>query len=573
MNTNTQKASFSISMAKKITLLLLILWVSPPLMVAGQPISKDIERWEKGEEIFRTRGCSSCHIPPEGLDAGKFAPPLNGLIGKLKNKKWLPLWLLSPQKIRPVTMMPDFRMDASTAHDVSVFLLSLPDPHEYEGLDISRASAEKGKHLFTYRGCRACHTITHDSGEKIRRIPALNDAGIKLRPEWVQLELLSPRAYNPDARIPLLDVSYTETLDIIAFLNKLIKGVEQTATVPLSFSQNNIEKGRVHIKEYGCYACHPVKGFEEEPPPGRNLTKLSKNQSVKQILTSLNIPTGVKIKKMPAFRFSGEEIEALANYIVNRQTEFFVLNTARENKFQKAIKEGKHIMIDYGCGNCHMLEPDTPPPVSKMLDHRYNVPPTLVGEGAKVQSPWLTDYLAKPFPMRIWMSIRMPFFYLNEIETEKISNLFLSLAGSDPSIKKAYQLPFAPDQIDNEEQAMGRYRFQRDRCMQCHPMNLNDGIPEDLEKDDIAIDLILTKTRLRYEWVRNFLKNPDQFAGPDTRMPFIYFTPEGKPKVSDASKWLDRVARFLYFIDNIPPEDLIAKPQAHEIIDWQWMNE
>jgi hypothetical protein len=48
-------------------------------------------------------------------------------------------------------------------------------------------------------------------------------------------------------------------------------------------------------------------------------------------------------------------------------------------------------------------------------------------------------------------------------------------------------------------------------------------------------------------------------------MPFIYFTPEGFPKVTDASLWLERVAKALYLMKTLPEEESTAN--TREVID------
>lgn len=532
------------------------------------------EVFNSGERLFRTRGCVACH-PMETTDKTKdhrntapvrrkFAPPLKGIHGKLKSQRWLPSWLLAPRRIRPGTMMPDFQMTPSVACDISAFLWSLNAPHSYAALNLSTGSAAKGQHLFTYRGCRACHLTNYDKDAEISRIPSLNDAGIKLRPDWTLLELEQPRAYNPDARIPLLDVTKEDTVDIIAYLNTLGMGENYFSAECPDGSTRGLAQGRHRVEYYGCHACHSIDGFAEAAPPGaplgaRGLWKAGSGQKPWQTLRRQMLPARrtseeANLLRMPLFHLSEKEIQALVTFLMKTQADAPEGRHVQQSKTQRFTEAGEDLLAAYNCRHCHMLRPGTPPHISTLIDRAHLLPPRLVEEGMKVQPQWLVKYLKKPFFMRIWMSMRMPYFYLGYDEAETLARFFQAGSGLAADGALTYRLPIDVRPISAEEQELGRYRFHHDRCIQCHPTNLNQALPNGVAIDDLAINLTLTKTRLRYEWVREFLRNPDRFAGPDTRMPFIYFTPEGQPKVSDASQWLGRVARYLFLIDTLPVE-------------------
>jgi hypothetical protein len=128
-------------------------------------------------------------------------------------------------------------------------------------------------------------------------------------------------------------------------------------------------------------------------------------------------------------------------------------------------------------------------------------------------------------------------------------------------------MPIKRDDIPQIEIDMGEYRLQFDKCMQCHPVSIEDGLPEDVELEDLSIDLMLSKERLRFEWIKNFLKNPDKYAGAGTKMPYVYYTPEGAPKVIDADMWIDYVSRYLMIMDKVP-EPLKEEEPEEEEFDW-----
>jgi hypothetical protein len=114
---------------------------------------------------------------------------------------------------------------------------------------------------------------------------------------------------------------------------------------------------------------------------------------------------------------------------------------------------------------------------------------------------------------------------------------------------------------------MGEYRVVADKCMQCHPVSLDEELPEDVALEDLSINLMLSKSRLRPEWIKNFMRDPDKYAGAGTKMPYIFYTPDGAPKVSDAKMWIEYVTNYLMLMEEIPqapPEE----EEPEEEFDW-----
>ncbi|MDY6822334.1 MAG: c-type cytochrome [Thermodesulfobacteriota bacterium] len=525
-----------------------------------------------GEHLFNSRGCAACHSP--GQADKKFAPPLNGISEKLKDKRWLPAWLQGPRSIRPGTMMPDFGMSSEKACRIATFLLSLTasSSHHYKKPDISDTSAQRGAHYFTYRGCRACHITDPHPDDPARRIPSLNDAGTKLRPAWVLMELEDPRAYNPDARIPLIDATDEEVRHIMAYLDTLTLDSGRLPPLCTGDTQRYAEEGRDFVEMDGCFACHPINGFDHTPPPAGNITpQLKKSVSphpwedLAAILTPAPEKEGSSNRRMPVFHLTDDEIKALVTFFMNAPVSADKDRFLAKRLKQRVGHEGEWLVYDYGCRNCHSVDPGETPHVATVIERNHLLPPRLVGEGEKVQPQWLVHYLDQPSTMRIWMTMSMPYFYFPKQETRALVRYFRQASGFDPEPLPDYQLPFDIQDMDSREKALGIYRFQHDRCAQCHPAGMDQELPENVSVDDLAIDLLMVKDRLRYEWVLNFLRNPDQFAGDDTRMPFIYFKPGGIPKVPDAGRWMKRVARALYHMETLPEPD--DSKNTREVID------
>ena len=55
------------------------------------------------------------------------------------------------------------------------------------------------------------------------------------------------------------------------------------------------------------------------------------------------------------------------------------------------------------------------------------VPPPLVGEGRKVQTEWLHDFLLDPFPIRPAVVLRMPRFNMSSQEAQRLVDFFAAV--------------------------------------------------------------------------------------------------------------------------------------------------
>ena len=56
---------------------------------------------------------------------------------------------------------------------------------------------------------------------------------------------------------------------------------------------------------------------------------------------------------------------------------------------------------------------------------------------------------------------------------------------------------------------------------------------------------MLAKTRLRPEWFADFMARPKQIAGNDTRMPTVFYTVDGVPKVEHPQQDIDDIVAYV----------------------------
>lgn len=546
------------------------------------------EEMEAGRVIFAKYGCYGCHDAIGFDEPPKFGPPLEGLKDKLSGERWMLSWLHAPEKMRPDTLMPAFVLTDDEIRDITAFTLSLDSGKTYPNVDLSAASAKGGETLFTDLGCKACHSPERERGSLTRRVPNLSDAGTKLNPDWVFEYLNDPRAHNPETRMPTLTITEDDRKSLTAYLMSLKESADVVEAETLSVEGASRENGEKLTQLHGCYGCHAVTAFEEAPSPGVEVAEVAHKEldelpfgysTVERtkwdwIRNKTEDPKLYETEdtplKMPRSVFEEGELDALTTfYLSNDRLHLPGKYMMAATEAQRYGQAGEWIVTENNCRGCHMFEENVKPRIDEFTPLKTYVPPRLVGEGEKVQPQWAFEYLSNPNQMRPWLKMRMPNFSFTYEQAETLIDYFSVVAESAEDARAPYvHLPRREDMVDIEVE-MGEYRVVFDKCMQCHPISLDEELPEDVELEDLSINLMLSKTRLRPEWIKNFLRDPDKYAGAGTKMPYVFYTPDGAPKVSDARMWIDYVTNYLMVMEDIPQAPVEEKPEEEEEgLDW-----
>jgi cytochrome c2 len=132
-----------------------------------------------------------------------------------------------------------------------------------------------------------------------------------------------------------------------------------------------------------------------------------------------------------------------------------------------------------------------------------------VGEGSRVQTPWLHSFLKDPSnKIRPWLTLRMPTFDFTEEQANTVTHFFASL--------DRVPYPYEPKpQLVAADVAAGRDLFTRWQCVKCHVVA---GKLPNQDPANMAPDLANVPQRLRADWLALWLKDP-QKVQPGTRMP------------------------------------------------------
>ncbi len=194
-------------------------------------------------------------------------------------------------------------------------------------------------------------------------------------------------------------------------------------------------------------------------------------------------------------------------------------------------------MVQYNCRGCHRIE-GRGGAIAEHLERKTFAPPTLEGEGARVQTSWLVQFLQRPTALRPWLGIRMADYGLSEAQARALAAYFAALAG----------IPAANEprpKVSADTAARGSRRLAHFKCAQCHPASADSPLLQDVDPEDLSISLTLAKRRLRPSWIREFLARPKAIVGTYTRMPTVFYTVDGTPKVDHPEQDIEAITAYL----------------------------
>ncbi len=89
---------------------------------------------ERGGEAIRAYGCGACHhIPGIRQATGRVGPKLEDFVHQMYIAGVLPNtpenltdWIQHPQRINPLTAMPDLKVTEQEARDMAAYIYSVP---------------------------------------------------------------------------------------------------------------------------------------------------------------------------------------------------------------------------------------------------------------------------------------------------------------------------------------------------------------------------------------------------------------------------------------------------------------
>src|SRR5215471_16605100 len=463
---------------------------------------------DRGKEAFETRGCMACHSMGEGgaKQGGTFSANLSRE-GEKANYDYIARWVHNPRQ-RSAPYCPFEKKDL-TAED-----------YQRKGLP----------YVFDLE-----HSKCPNDGHEL------------------QVQQMTP--------MPSLRLTEDEARDIATYLMTRKRDNFTYANADYMDDPKLKAKGLFLVKNYGCAGCHEIAGLEEEQRIGTELTKegskplerldfaLQGHEAQREgwythkgffehKLADPAVYDKGKEKakldrlKMPNFNLSKPEIDALTTFL-----EGSVDATVPARYFynpvgqQQDVIEGWWVIRKYNCMGCHKVHVGQLTTFDTMTryqdpDWKDQRPPTLIGEGARVNPEWLMRFLNNPAlsesdtnrdGVRQYLKARMPTFSFSDGEIRKIVRFFEALS---------YQAqPFIAEKLDplsEQERTMARQLFSSEGapCLKCH-------MTGDAKHDSKATapNFTVAKDRLKPGWTRRWILDP-ALMSPGTAMPSGLFRHE-----------------------------------------------
>ncbi len=555
--------------------------------LAGAPVIS------RGRQLFHELGCGGCHLTGLPQPEPKRGPSLRHVAAKLQ-PGYLLAWIRAPQVRRPHHRMPQFWPEA--AHDpqaaaqrdreslaIAAYALSVSEPlplaEHAPPVDPQRAAA--GQRLFDRVGCRGCHMIDGGAGDLVRIreekpaaagdaaawdsfggdadapaaatavtapaaidfAPALGELAARVQPGFVYAWLLDPAQYWPDATMPTPRLTPSEAHAVASWLLSLATTAPPPPPPELAGAIDPAlaQAGKQLVARYGCFGCHDIGGFAEEPRPGPDLTDFATKDPRDLVFGASPPPlpqrtwtrfTEAKLRApralatpdtplvMPHWPLPPDDVTALAVFLRGLRAtplpEAYRYQPPRATERQLA----EQVLAERGCQQCHKLDAQ-PPAIARYYDDAHLAPPQLVGAGARLRPQWLFDYLLQPGALRPWLEARMPQFRLSPPQAAAVAALLAERAGLPPGPR-----PLAVPPLTVERAHVGAALFERLRCVTCHQLQAGEGVAS----AQLAPDLALARQRLDPAWVRKFLEDPAKML-PGTHMP--QFFPDGQTPAAD----------------------------------------
>ena len=567
---------------------------------AGQTTIKGAEKLNLGLSLIERAGCYGCHEIDAYQDLGARGPSLARVKDKL-TEDWAFRWIEDPKEFRATAWMPSFFGQSNNStpellarseqeiHAMVSYLWDRSDGYRMAAVPAG-GNAARGEELVASVGCLACHQLP-DSQEPatdrdaLRRQFGPNLAGIgsKTTARWIYNWLLDPASYHAETRMPDMRLTEQEAADVTAYLvsfrndaypppppvdEELVGQIvfdflaktappsvarEQAAAMDLGAQLNYA--GERLIRQYGCFGCHEIPGFEGAKPIGTELTAIGAKPLHQFDFGFLHIehsryawwtqkmsdPRSFDrhkelapdaLLRMPNFGFTDQQVEAVVTALAGfTEADADLTRIVPRTPENLAIERGQQLVRTNNCQACHVIEGEggsIAPTVTDWLQ-RYRgqgaaaaqaatdgyVPPNLIGEGAKVRTDWLFEFLHDPSEIRPWLAARMPTFGFTAGEINDLARYFSALDGQEFPFTERVEPALTAEELAAAQELFSPRFFN---CTTCH---IQAGVTPAGGEERWAPDFALAAERLKPQWIIDWIADPQALL-PGTRMPSFY---------------------------------------------------
>jgi len=172
----------------------------------------------------------------------------------------------------------------------------------------------QGKKTWQSKNCINCHTIL---GNGAYYAPDLTKTAQKRDKDWLKSFLQNPAEIRPGTAMAGVKLTEQEAENMIALLN-WVSGVDTNGWPPepvMSLNSESMDSGKNIFVSDGCAGCHAING--EGGTAGPDLSDISDRRDAEWLKQFITNPQNVKKDaKMPSSDLSGDELNALVDYLV-----------------------------------------------------------------------------------------------------------------------------------------------------------------------------------------------------------------------------------------------------------------
>lgn len=520
----------------------------------GQRIRRELTSELAGLVLIDKLNCVACHESSADSTASLSRAPDLKWSTEWLNPTHLAEFIAEPQQAKPGATMPHMMSHlAPTARKESAeaivqYLASLSGNKFQNPVSVESEAGDVGRgfDLFHTVGCVACHSPRNDLAIEASLTDSI-PLGVltnKYNHTGLTSFLENPHAARPAGRMPNMQLTHREALDVSAYLLQS-NADSQNKTPAWKADATLVEKGKLLFKELNCAKCHT--GIVDVAKAAANFTSLQ----------NLNPDAG-----------------CLADNPQDSIPKFELTATDRQD-IRSALKPGSTpltsdqqidvTLTTFNCTACHSRNDLGGVTSAKRLHFQTTnlnlgeqgrIPPTLTGVGAKLKSKWMRDVLVKHRSIRPYMKTRMP-----QYGEQNIGHLIDLFQSTD----KLSETQFAKfdDQKAMRKTGLELAGSKGLNCVACHTYQykISDTMP--------AVDLTEMAERLKKDWFHQYMLDPQLFS-PNTVMPS--FWPNGKairPDIAGEPK-LQVEALWQYLLDGrqaSAPRGVIREPLEVVVTD------
>ena len=473
----------------------------------------------QGREILARYGCVRCHaikLPDGSAEQPTDEPPPLTHIADKTTREWIYAWLKDPKSYAASATMPNFLLSDDDARDISAFLIANSVAESGDTATLKVASATNadptaGASLYGESFCASCHATQNAAGNLVGGDlgPELTAVGTKVKPEWLTAWLRDPKTYDGATSMPHYRFTDQQLALLSGFLESktnsdLLANVHLDAATP-----EQLAHGKQLVEEYGCAACHEIRGVSRPDNYGPELSRVGSKPVAQLVFTTGMAETlpaylSNKIERprsfgpglhMPQYTFTPAQVDALTTALLSLTDRSYTLPAkmriaaVQQTAYEPAGRAG-HLMTDLNCMACHRIN-----------GHGGDMAPDLTWEGSSVQKQWLDAFLKNPNTLRPALIRRMPRFNLTDEERATLTDYMMTVYQNPTIDRDAMPLRgYLPAMVEHgRELFYGKYA-----CQSCHMVDPAQ------DKGYIGPPLSAVGSRLNAEWIFLWLKNPQQ---------------------------------------------------------------